>query len=108
VEAQDIGITDARHDSPGLLRTCRQICNEAFGIFTHENTFCIEIRDLSSRPGPDHWYHTIPDERGAIDFLGMRDWQNLMKWLKRYFDDDKYLFCSMKEAQIQRARMRTV
>ncbi|KAK0964839.1 hypothetical protein LTS01_018628 [Friedmanniomyces endolithicus] len=52
---------------PALLRTCRQIRQEAQGIFLHQNTFYITVYNLHYTIPRTHWFHSVaPQNRSVV------------------------------------------
>lgn len=84
-------ISPSQHQQPGLLRTCRQIRNEAINIFQTENYFATDIIELRPiNPHRGHWkYHK--NCQGRLRFLvtpsgNKMKWTNLIEWLKMSFE----------------------
>lgn len=84
VEEDDIVIDDNNHSEPGLLRSCRQVREEASEIFYEDNDFFIRIWDLELKPRIGHWLWrkaTCVD----IEHEGVNSWSNFKDWLRQYW-----------------------
>lgn len=74
-------------EQPALMRTCRQLRNEASGIFYEENKVTIEIRDLDFTVPDLHWANrSLRPLLPRITLSGVMVWANLMKWLERFYN----------------------
>ncbi|KAK1063095.1 hypothetical protein LTR12_017342 [Friedmanniomyces endolithicus] len=72
---------------PALLRTCRQIRQEAQGIFLHQNTFYITVYNFHYTIPRTHWFHLVaPHNRSVVLALETKkmQWEHLRDWLKAY------------------------
>jgi hypothetical protein len=82
-------IVDATgHEQPALLRTCRQIREEALKIF-EANTFCLPIIALGYPAPRSHWIHNAGIRKFGTVFTkstGRDIWENLIDWLRRYYE----------------------
>ena len=86
VEEEEIELDEHNCSEPGLLKTCRQIREEASPLFLSENTFRVEHVDNKFRPQPDHW---VWFERTYITVhtSGHLVWDNMKEWLRCYHED---------------------
>ena len=93
VDEDRIIIDRSRFVQPGLLRSCRQIREEARSIYYLNNAFGTSVRDLDPynliafkrqagnfgpRTKTEIVIYTWPPEQGQLA------WSNLMKWLEAY------------------------
>lgn len=77
---------------PALLKTSRQIRDEALGLFYHQNTFSAQVHDWQDTVVErfralrkqyqiaSHWHH---------HFTGEPHWKNLLEWLGGVHDGSK-------------------
>ncbi|EME42609.1 hypothetical protein DOTSEDRAFT_26183 [Dothistroma septosporum NZE10] len=75
------------HQLPGLLRTCRQIRDEATEIYQTENNFQVDAWNMKlciPQNYADHWMSTLEHSHFWITMRGTPNWENFMVWLKRY------------------------
>ncbi|KAK5117155.1 hypothetical protein LTR85_008923 [Meristemomyces frigidus] len=83
-ETGDLRVDAGHRLQPGLLRTCRQIREEATNIFFLENTFRINSIGLAPPVPERHWLTTRKSTRTVtIALPGPWDWANLKGWLRR-------------------------
>ena len=82
IEPGEIRLTQGTCAEPALLRTCRQIREEAGSIFYEKNTISVAMQDYKLEPQTAHWYWTQPLKNGEIDFRGSPKWQNIKNWLR--------------------------
>jgi hypothetical protein len=88
-----IQATPQPEQQPTLLQICRQIRREALGIYYNENKFAFSIADFDASV-LIKWSCSSPARRGCPKHLlfqapprsGSR--QNLLVWLKAYFEGD--------------------
>ena len=70
---------------PPLVRTCRQIRDEAIAMFYEENCFSVEVVDCKFEPQPEHWFWRAGVRRTAYP-SGRCVWSNLKEWLRPYYE----------------------
>lgn len=77
---------------PGLLRSCKQVRQEALPIFLQENRFSTWIREGKLEPHLEHWFWKTKVRSIAVTHD--IKWNNVKIWLKAYWDgrlgDDVY------------------
>ncbi|KAK4614235.1 hypothetical protein CLAFUW4_08767 [Fulvia fulva] len=92
---EEIAITSDSNNchQPALLRTCRQVRQEAAPIYYHENEITIDAPDFDPSLIIAFWQHAgrhIPfDKRSKvlIDIgRNVRSWNNLLSWVKAFWD----------------------
>lgn len=81
------------HQSPGVVRTCRRLRDEAGGIFYNENEFYVVITDLAFRVPEDNWIYTriFGSHKFSFQYHGTANWTNLVAWIKQWHE--KQLSC---------------
>ncbi len=77
-------------EQPGLLRTCKQIRQEAERIFYQHNYIWVTITDYKLEPHPNHWVWRDTWDGPLVEVAFVSDksdfvvWRNFMEWLKLY------------------------
>lgn len=87
LEDQLIKLNPQDHQLPGLLRTCRQIADEATDIYQTENNFQVDAWNMKlSIPEnyAEHWMSSLEHCHFWITMRGAPDWENFWGWLRRY------------------------
>ncbi|KAK4613801.1 hypothetical protein CLAFUW4_09494 [Fulvia fulva] len=87
-EENRIKIDATNHTLPPLLRTCRQIRNEATSIHLKENRFGIVIHNLYPQApvaSSGHWYVKT---KYTVSWSGVANWENLKAWMKLRYNHE--------------------
>ncbi|KAF2773404.1 hypothetical protein EJ03DRAFT_323901 [Teratosphaeria nubilosa] len=87
VKNEPVQVRAQDSSTPALLRTCRQIREEATSIFREENTFTLVIVDLAGNMPLQHWI-LAQKKIGPryISLQGEYNWANLLDWAKSFHD----------------------
>lgn len=76
-------LVESDHHQPALLRTCKQIREEALGIFYSENQFILGLVGLEVRPQLEHWlWKETQISMAKVICAGRMEWSAMMPWLR--------------------------
>lgn len=96
VQDDPIKLTPTDHEQPALLRTCKQIRDEATSIFIEENQFSHEI--ISCEPiipklDSGYWlwndYGEGKRPRVQASLTRLPVWANLIEWIEGWYHDER-------------------
>lgn len=82
------------NEGPGLLRTCKQISEEALAIYHCENKFEIDIFNFNIDLAIACFHRPYALKYYLGDNNLMNSWSNILKWLHVYHDNEMPLFCA--------------
>lgn len=83
-EAEEIKISIARFQQPGICRVNKQLRRETLGLWYDDTHFVLRIRNLKFGPHAGHWVWT---KDPSMSPEGVNDWENFKEWLRKYFGD---------------------
>lgn len=82
-------VDSSKFDTPGLLRTCKQLRKEGPTIFYRKNTFLLILDNLA--PPQGHWIHKVADVSNKPVITRIREQEGLLgspqKWLSAFYNE---------------------
>lgn len=98
VSPRDIHLEREARVEPALLRTTRQLRDEAASIYYSENLFVMKIHDMAGAEVVPFRhlllrYRTSVRGNFRVQLLTGVDWSNLLEWLKTYHGPQSSMKC---------------